>query len=228
MVAASLRGRFSSNSSTNRFNAAVAAMGPEKFSPQGKQALENWLRSARRHRATSFSSWRGSPGRLVTRVLPESLRLALTLGNKGEFTDVEELFEKARIGIRALQAQFDAFGSYAQAVSAPSTQQARKAKRTDSSGSKDSQRLCKQPRGDQPSRLGTGLPVVPGKSEATVLALVRAGKCANCEEKGHHTNVCLWQVPAFVAAAVGLPSPSPAQAAALPSAAHSSGCCTLS
>ena len=31
-AAAALRGQISSNSSTNRFNAAVAAMGPEKFS----------------------------------------------------------------------------------------------------------------------------------------------------------------------------------------------------
>ena len=82
-------------------------------------------------------------------------------------------------------------------------------------------RARKQPRGDQPSRLGTGLLVVPGKSEATVLALVRAGKCANCEEKGHHANVCPRQVPAFVAAAVGLPSPLPVPAAALPAKARS-------
>ena len=106
-------------------------------------------------------------------------------------------------------------------MTAPSTQRACKAKRTDSSGSEDSQRPRKQPCGDQPSRLGTGLPVVPGKSEAIVLALVRAGKCANCEEKGHHANVCPRQVPAFVAAAVGLPSPLPAQAAALPAEALS-------
>ena len=45
-VAKAMRGQLSSNSSTNRFNAAVAAMGPEKFKPQGKQTLENWLRSA--------------------------------------------------------------------------------------------------------------------------------------------------------------------------------------
>ena len=241
-VAAALRGQFSSNSSTNRFNAAVAAMGPEKFSPQGKQTLENWLRSVRlafRYSQLEEASWGSalvmcldsnsrsavyaqfaqqdlqedfssdavievltqfygakethsnqlqrlslhsvtmqafqqyrdkftevsthvSDGqmtaigrcRLVTRVLPESLRLALTLGNRGEFTDVGELFEKARIGIQVLQAQSDAFSFYAQATSAPSTQRARKAKRTDSSGSEDSQRPRKQPRGDQPSRLG--------------------------------------------------------------------------
>ena len=42
-----MRGQLSSNISTNKFNAAVAAMGPEKFNPQGKQTLENWLRSAK-------------------------------------------------------------------------------------------------------------------------------------------------------------------------------------
>ena len=46
-VAEAMRGQLSSNSSTNKFNAAVAAMGPEKFNPQGKQTLENWLRSAK-------------------------------------------------------------------------------------------------------------------------------------------------------------------------------------
>ena len=35
--------------------------------------------------------------------VPESLCLALTLGNTGEFTDVGELLEKARIGIQAVQ-----------------------------------------------------------------------------------------------------------------------------
>ncbi len=46
-VAEAMRGQLSSNTSTNKFNAAVAAMGPEKFTPQGKQTLENWLRSAK-------------------------------------------------------------------------------------------------------------------------------------------------------------------------------------
>ena len=107
-----------------------------------------------------------------------------------EFTDVVALFEKARIGIQALQEQTGATGSYAKALTAPTTQQARKAKRTDSSGSEDSHYPRKQHRSDQPSRLGAGLPIIPGKSEGTVLALVWAGKCANCEEKGHHANGC--------------------------------------
>ena len=59
--------------------------------------------------------------------------------------------------------------------------------------------------------------MIPGKSEGNVLALVWAGKCANCKEKGHHANVCPRQVPAFVAAAALLP----AQAAALPAEALS-------
>ena len=46
-VAEAMRGQLSSNSSTNKFDAAVAAMGPEKFNPQGKQTLEHWLRSAK-------------------------------------------------------------------------------------------------------------------------------------------------------------------------------------
>ena len=66
--------------------------------------------------------------KLVTCILPVSLRLALTLGNRGGFTDVGELFERAHIGIQALQAQSDAFSSYAQAAAGPSTHRARKAK----------------------------------------------------------------------------------------------------
>ena len=59
-VAAAMRGLFSSNTSTNRFNAAVAAMGPEKLSPQGKQTLDNWLRSIKiafRYSQLEEASW---------------------------------------------------------------------------------------------------------------------------------------------------------------------------
>ena len=45
--------------------------------------------------------------RLALRVLPESLLVALTIGNKGEFTDIGELFESARLGIQAIQYQSD-------------------------------------------------------------------------------------------------------------------------
>ena len=49
--------------------------------------------------------------RLVLRNLPKSLRPALAMIHNGEFTDVAELFERARIGIRALQEQTDAIRS---------------------------------------------------------------------------------------------------------------------
>ena len=59
-IAAAMRGQFSLNTSTNRFNATVAAMGPEKFSPQGKQTLDNWLRSMKiafRYSQLKEASW---------------------------------------------------------------------------------------------------------------------------------------------------------------------------
>ena len=84
--------------------------------------------------------------RLVLRKLPESLRLALVMDHAGEFTDVAELLEKTRIGIQALQEQTGATGSYAKTLTAPTTQQACKAKRMNSSTSEDSQhpRLAQQ------------------------------------------------------------------------------------
>ena len=64
-VAEAMRGQLSSNTSTNKFNARVAAMGPEKFTPQGKQTLEScekrkaiWLRSAKIAFRFSQQSWR--------------------------------------------------------------------------------------------------------------------------------------------------------------------------
>ena len=72
--------------------------------------------------------------------------MALTLGNRGEFTNIGELFESARLGIQAIQYQSDAHSTYAQAAAGPSTQRARKAKRTDSSGNEDSQHPQAAPR----------------------------------------------------------------------------------
>ena len=295
-VKASFQAQFSSNPGTNRFNAAVSAMGSEKYSPKGKQTLEDWLRTVNiafrasklekrdwgsalclcldsaaqsavyaqlgqqddetdlsfdtvvqiltnfygaketqsnqreklesltmqavtmegfqrfRDRFTELAAHVADEQltalgrcRIILRNLPESLRLALVMNHEGEFSNVAELFEKARTGIQALlevsASDTAAPRSYAKTAAASGSQQARQPKRGqaagDSSGSEDSQRGRKQQRTDRSSRLGTGLPVVPGKTTEQVLALVRAGKCAKCEAHGHRADACPGQVSAF-------------------------------